>query len=128
MPQITLEYTSNIEQPVDADELMKSVHELVARIVDLPIGNCKSRVNVCNIYRVGTGGTDKAFVHAEVRILSGRPLATKRELGERLLAFLEDYFAPTAGTLELQITAEIQDIERDAYFKWPPGKLSQDSP
>jgi len=128
MPQITLEYTSNIGQRVDADELMKGVHELVARIVDLPIGNCKSRVNVCNVYRVGTGGADKAFVHAEVRILSGRPPATKKELGQRLLDFLQDYFKPASESIELQITTEIQDIERDAYSKWPEGTLSQDSP
>jgi len=74
MPQITLEYTSNIEQPVDADELMKSVHELVARIVDLPIGNCKSRVNVCNIYRPPSANWESGSLPFS-RTISRRPPA-----------------------------------------------------
>ena len=62
-------------------------------------------------------------MHAEVRILAGRSPAKKRELGEQLLEYLTAVFAPLTGTLDLQITVEVDDIERDAYFKWPPGTL-----
>jgi 5-carboxymethyl-2-hydroxymuconate isomerase len=128
MPQITLEYSSNIEQPVDDGALLGRVHELVSSVAGLPVGNCKSRVNVCDRFRVGTGGADKGFVHLEVRMLSGRPGKTKRELGEKILEFLYRYFTPAAGTLDLQITVEVQDIDRDFYFKRPSETLNPGDP
>ena len=123
MPQITLEYTANIGQEIRSRELLAGIHERVAGVVGLPIGNCKSRAIVRDEYHVGSRGEGGAFVHACVRILSGRPAETKRELGQSILALLKEHFAPSATALDLQITVEVQDIDRDAYFKDPPGTL-----
>ncbi len=127
MPQITLEYSSNVVPPVPAQELLGAIHEMVAGTIGLPIENCKSRRVVRDVFRTGDGGEGGAFVHAEVRILAGRPPETKRELGERLLEYLTGVFRPASESLDLQITVEVQDIERDAYFKWPPGTLGGDT-
>ena len=126
MPQITLEYSSNVVPPVPAQELLGAIHEMVAGTIGLPIENCKSRLVVRDVFRVGDGGEGRAFVHAEVRILAGRPAETKRELGERLLEYLTGVFGPVSESLDLQITVEFGDIERDAYFKWPRGTLGED--
>jgi 5-carboxymethyl-2-hydroxymuconate isomerase len=123
MPQITLEYSSNVAPPVSAQELLGAVHRMVASTIGLPIENCKSRALVRDTFRVGDGGDNGAFVHAEIRILAGRAPEMKRELGENLLEYLTGAFRPVSETLDLQITVEVQDIERDGYFKWPPGTL-----
>jgi 5-carboxymethyl-2-hydroxymuconate isomerase len=123
MPQITLEYTANIGQEVQSPELLGGIHERVAGVVGLPIENCKGRVVVRDEYHIGAGEGNKAFVHACVRILSGRAAETRRELGETILAFMKEYFLPSKSTLDIQITVEVQEIERDAYFKDPPGTL-----
>lgn len=127
MPQITLEYSTNVVPPLAEDEILGALHEMVAGTIGLPVGNCKSRAVVRDVFRVGDGGVRGAFVHAEVRILAGRPPEKKRELGTRLLEYLTDVFQPLTGTLDVQITVEIGDIDRDAYFKWPPGTLGGDS-
>jgi 5-carboxymethyl-2-hydroxymuconate isomerase len=123
MPQITLEYTANVGPEVQTRELLAGIHDRVAGVVGLAIGNCKSRAILRDEYHVGSGGEDKAFVHACIRILSGRPADTKRKLGESVLALLKEHFAPSTSTLDLQITVEVQDIDRDAYFKDPPGTI-----
>jgi len=127
MPQINLEYSANVGRTVRTHELMERVHDLVAGTLDTSIENCKSRVSVVNQYHVGAGGEEKGFVHLDVRVLSGRSEATKRELGEALLAHLVEYFDRPDGRPGLQITVEVQDIDRNAYFKHPPGTLGDGS-
>lgn len=117
MPQITLEHSSNIHQEIRTGELLGSLHRVIADVLELSIDNCKSRVVVHDDYLVGVGGDQKAFVHVCVRILSGRTPKAKTKVGQALLALLDEYFAPSASTLQLQLTVEVQDIDREAYFK-----------
>ena len=46
----------------------------------------------------------------------------KRQIGRACLEVLQESFTPSSA-LELQITVEIQDIERTTYFKIPEGTL-----
>ena len=74
-------------------------------------------------YLVGDGTSGEGFVHLDVRFLEGRPLELKEEIGLRLLAVLKQSYELLAEQGDLQITVEIRDIERAAYFKVPAGSL-----
>lgn len=120
MPQITLEYSANLPGEIASEELLLALHRILRDVGGLRIGNCKSRVVPAARFLVGEGGG--AFVHLDVRFLEGRPPEVKRSLGEALLAALrEAYGACGEG---LQITVEIGDIPRAAYFKHPPGTFT----
>ena len=123
MPHLTLEYTSNIEQPPQFDELFARLHGVLAGVAAIPVGNCKSRAIRLEEYYVGDGLGRGAFVHLTVRFLAGRAPELKEQIGRRCLAVLEAAFAPSLGELDLQITVELQDIERPTYFKIPEGTL-----
>jgi 5-carboxymethyl-2-hydroxymuconate isomerase len=58
-----------------------------------------------------------------MRFLEGRPADLKRTIGEGVVEVLQKHFAPAEEEMELQVTAEIQDIRRAEYFKYPPGTL-----
>lgn len=122
MPHLTLEYTKNMEQEIDFDDLFPRLHQALVDVAAIPIGNCKSRASRLDNYYVADGSPQHAFVHLAIRFMEGRSAELKRNIGRGCLAVLEELCCSPAG-LELQITVEIQDIVRTTYFKLPEGTL-----
>ncbi len=123
MPQITLEYTSNVHSDSDWGGLVLQVHKLVSQVAGIPIENCKSRILEHSRYITGAGGSDKAFVHLEIALLDGRSRVLKSEMGNHLLTLLQTQLLPENTQVDLQITVEIRDIDRTTYFKYPKGTI-----
>ena len=124
MPQIALEYTANIAEHIEAAQVFARIHEVVASVGGINIGNCKSRARRLDSYFIGDGDARQAFAHLEVRFLEGRSAAVKQEIGRRCLGILQDYFAGSLAKLDLQMTVEVADIDRLFYFKIPEGTFS----
>ncbi len=124
MPQITLEYTGNLDQPLDPPALLAEVHQVLAESGRVRLDNLKSRVVRLDHFRVGDGDTRHAFVHLEVRLLAGRTPAWKQAIGRDLLELLKAHFTPSLVQFDLQLAVEMQDIQRDNYFKYPAGTLT----
>jgi 5-carboxymethyl-2-hydroxymuconate isomerase len=124
MPQLTLQYTDNIGAPVDFDHLFSQLHEVLSEVAGLRIENIKSRAMAQSDYSVGRGEAGGAFVHVEVAILAGRPLETKEKIGRLLLDILRAAYAQPLDELNLQITVEVRDLQKDLYFKIPEGTLT----
>lgn len=117
MPQITLEYTSNLKTGFDFKSMFHEIHHILNTVAGINIGNCKSRAVRLDEYYIAEGKTNNGFVHLDVRILSGRKFEIKEQLGREILQILEQYFAGELKSFDLQITVEIRDIERKLYFK-----------
>lgn len=126
MPQLVLEYSSNITQKIESRVLLGEIASIVSAAGNIPIENFKSRLIRREEYLVGDGGEKNAFVHLEAGIFSGRTLEAKRRIGEDCTEYLEEYFMPSADELSLQITVEIRDMEKEAYFKAIPGMRGQE--
>jgi 5-carboxymethyl-2-hydroxymuconate isomerase len=124
MPQITLQYTDNINQNLDFDELFLEVHTTVSEIAGIAIANCKSRTMKLERYYVARGEAKHAFVHLDIAVLEGRSVELKQEMGSKILDILTKYYAPSIDAVDLQLTVEIRDISRDFYFKFPKGTLA----
>ena len=123
MPQLTLDYSGNISQAIDHQEIFLRLHQVLNVIGSIQIENCKSRAIRREDYRIGNGDAQNAFVHLEVRFLEGRSVELKQAIGNGCLQVLETYFAITSEELSLQITVEIVDIVKTSYFKYPTGTL-----
>lgn len=123
MPHLTLQYTSNIKQEIDYSELFSKFHEVLNKTGGIKIENCKSRVVKLDNFYISKGEENSAFVHLEVKFLQGRTDDLKREIGNQLIEILKGYYADSGNELDIQITIEILDINRDIYFKHPPGAL-----
>jgi 5-carboxymethyl-2-hydroxymuconate isomerase len=117
MPHLTLEYTGNIDQEIRVAEVFPRLHQVLEQVADVDPANCKSRAIRLDCYWIGLGDEGNAFVHLTIRLLAGRSAAVKRELGGRSLRILEEYFAPSAAALALQLTVEVVNMERQGYFK-----------
>jgi 5-carboxymethyl-2-hydroxymuconate isomerase len=129
MPHLTLEYTANLDEWAADPGLLVDLHRLLAA-VGVKIENCKSRWRMVEEWVVADGEGPAAFVHLDIRFLEGRSPQVKQAIGNGALDLLCDHFARGVEGLrglDFQITVEIQDIQRAAYFKYPPGTLGPPS-
>ncbi|TJZ73836.1 5-carboxymethyl-2-hydroxymuconate Delta-isomerase [Chitiniphilus eburneus] len=115
MPHLTVEYTDNLPTLTPLPLLQALNHTLAATGLFNEI-DIKSRARVLDAYVVGTAGGERAFVHARLAVLAGRPESERIKLGQRLLAVLQDRIEAPAGT-HLQCCAEVIEIERESYAK-----------
>ncbi len=123
MPHLTLEFTGNIEQEIPTDGLFARLHRVLGDVGGVPLGNCKSRAIRLDDYYLADGDPRHAFAHLTIRFMAGRPVELKQEISRQSLAVLQEAFAPSFAQLELQVTVEVQDIERATYGKIPEGTL-----
>lgn len=117
MPQITLECTANLHPERSWDDLLGRIHDQIAGLAGIETQSCKSRVLTLEDYRVGAGEKKQAFAHLTIRIFAGRSPAVKTELGRSALALLKRHLAASGDDLDVQLTVELQDIDRESYFK-----------
>jgi 5-carboxymethyl-2-hydroxymuconate isomerase len=68
-------------------------------------------------YVIGTdAAASRGFVHAELRLMSGRTPEVKRDLSERIAAVLREHTPQPEGML-VQLSVDIVDMDRGAYYK-----------
>ena len=130
MPHLTLEYTANLDEWASDPGLLIRLHRLLESAAGIKIENCKSRWRMAEEWVVGDGQGESAFIHLDVRFLEGRAPEVKQAVGNGAVELLHDHFAPALDRpdpLDMQITVEIQDIQRASYFKYPPGTLGPPS-
>jgi 5-carboxymethyl-2-hydroxymuconate isomerase len=123
MPHLTIEYTNNACPTVELDQLFARMHAVLNDVGGIKKKNCKSRAVELDRFYVGDGDADAAFVHADLKFLEGRSSTLKREIGNAILTTLRECFSAAAEATDLQITVEISDITRSAYFKIPQVSL-----
>jgi len=114
MPHLTIEYSSNLGS-VFTPALLRTVNHALLGTGQFQEADIKSRTQAFDCFAVGTADEPRGFVAARLAILSGRNAKTKSGIAEALLAALESFVI--AGGMELQISVEIVDIDRDSYVK-----------
>jgi 5-carboxymethyl-2-hydroxymuconate isomerase len=119
MPHIVLEHSPNIVDTVDFPQLFRQMHSALADIGYFKIEDFKSRVLPCADYNylVGDGEQELPFVHAELRILSGRSTEVQNAAGEAVLTLLREAFANTLHEKSGIISVEVREMNRDTYRK-----------
>ena len=116
MPQITIEYSSNLKTAFAARNFAGRVHDQIAAIIDTELVSCKTRLVMLDDVVIGDGSDDHAMIHVDLRILSGRSDEQKRRLGEAVAAALDEA-VEKPGPLKLQLTVEVRDLDREHYHK-----------
>ncbi len=119
MPQLTLEYSSNIIEDADLTSLLKKLNQVISEVGNIDIKNFKSRAVKRENFFVGTGSSADAFMHVEFKLLEGRSDELKNKICKTLLELLKENFNESVSKLNLQITVELLDIKKSSYFKHP---------
>ncbi|ARU05810.1 5-carboxymethyl-2-hydroxymuconate isomerase [Comamonas serinivorans] len=117
MPHLFVEYTDNLDGFPEVPVLTALNATVIASGEVLDECDLKSRVTRTTRFAVGNDATaSRGFVHAELRLLTGRTPEAKRDLSERIAAVLREHTPKPEGML-VQLSVDVVDMDRAAYFK-----------
>lgn len=111
-----IEYTDNL-RGLDEAALLQALNTVVCNHPTVSDeADMKSRIQRLSSYHIGRNSTGRGFVHVQLSLLCGRSPEIKRQLSEQLGAALHACIAPHPD-LEVQLSVDIADMDKDAYFK-----------
>ncbi|MDD2545334.1 MAG: 5-carboxymethyl-2-hydroxymuconate Delta-isomerase [Burkholderiaceae bacterium] len=116
MPHLIVEYTANLVGFPEDHALTQLNAALTGSPEILDEADLKTRIVQRDKFQVGVAREERAFVYAQLRVLSGRTHEAKRDLAERVAGVLRRLTPQPAG-LPVQLSVEIIDMDRGAYLK-----------
>ena len=112
MPHIELRVSPNLADKVDGHTLLQ---KLVVRLAEFdtvsPVAIKGYQVRI-DQYLMGEGAPD-GFIHVTASILSGRPVDTRREMGQALHAIVKQ----EADRHAAGASVEIREMDKETYVK-----------
>lgn len=115
MPHLTIEYSGSLAASRPRDLLLQ-LNSLLANNGLFAEADIKSRLLRVDDWCVGTAPAGRAFVHARLAMLQGRPLETRRQVAASLLTELRRQW-PAPDACEVQWCVEVQEIDSETYVK-----------
>ena len=116
MPHLVVEYSGNLPHFPEADTLAALNATLCAHPEIQDEADLKTRFVVADSFEIGTAPANRGFVHAQLRLLSGRTPEAKKELSQRIAAVLRERSPRPPGVM-VQLSVEVVDMDRGSYAK-----------
>jgi 5-carboxymethyl-2-hydroxymuconate isomerase len=108
MPQLTLEYTNNLE--FDVQVVLACLHSELSASGVINLKGLKSRAVRQSEYRIADGNPEYAFVHVNLLIREGRPIEVQKDLSQRVMKVLEDTFGQNFENNYLSLSVDIKEM------------------
>ena len=81
MPHVIVEYSANIEAEITPQRLVEEIHAAaITSGIAEPVA-VRTRLMRREVYRVGDGAPENAFVHIDIRARKGRTLEQQQDHG-----------------------------------------------
>jgi 5-carboxymethyl-2-hydroxymuconate isomerase len=119
MPQFIVEYTDNIKADADIPTLLKKVNDTIIGQEGgiFPPGGTRSRAIELKDYRMADGVEDYAFVHATLKIGTGRTEEQKKKVCDDLFEVMKAHFAPIFAARYLALSMELYEYSERGTYK-----------
>lgn len=118
MPHFIVEYTDNIKQDGDIPSLLKKVNDvLISQRGVFPTGGIRSRAIELKDYVIADGMEDDAFIHAQLKIGSGRTEEEKKKVCDDIFNVLTDHFAELLKKRYIALSFELHEFQHATYKK-----------
>ena len=108
MPHLSLEYTGNLA--FETQPLLARLHSEVVATGAVNLKGLKSRALRHDDYRIADGNPDYAFVHVNLLIREGRPLAVQKDLAQRVMAVLKETFGDRFKDGHLSLSVDVKEM------------------
>jgi 5-carboxymethyl-2-hydroxymuconate isomerase len=121
MPHLVILYTPNLDAASDMTALCRALADTMLSVKDedgqqvFPTGG--TRVLACPAahYAVADGKQDYAFVYLNLRMATGRSVATKKRAGDAILACATAHFDPLMKEQLVGITVQVDESPGQVY-------------
>ncbi|KGO35049.1 MAG: 5-carboxymethyl-2-hydroxymuconate Delta-isomerase [Desulfoprunum sp.] len=117
MPQCHFEYTDNIGDAPNWQDLYREIHAVLIATGEWHSAEIKSKAVKLTNYCVGNGSPDQAFVLLTIQILAGRSDSLKKSISESCLKILVSHFPRMLDELQATITVQIVDINGPSFSR-----------
>ena len=117
MPHLIIEYSANVENDLQLDKMIETLHDVTAGIEAFPLAGLRTRGEKRTHYRIADGHPDNSFVHLTLKIGSGRELEVRQAAGEIIFDQLVSYLKPVSAERPLAISFEIQELAEHTNYK-----------
>lgn len=117
MPQCHFEYTDNIGDAPNWQDLYREIHAVLIATGEWHSAEIKSKAVKLTNYCVGNGSPDQAFVLLTIQILAGRSDSLKKSISESCLKILVSHFPRMLDELQATITVQIVDINAPSFSR-----------
>jgi len=117
MPHCILEYSANLPETPDFQDLFQQLHDVLMASGQFTLDDIKSRAIRHEVFRIGDGDPRRTFVTMNLAILSGRSEEVKAKLSRSVLELLERTFARTLAETICSLTVQVSELHRPSYQK-----------
>ncbi len=117
MPHLTVEYSANLENQIDILRLVETVHNAALKTGVFEVAAVRTRASRRDYYVIADGHRDNAFVAIWVRIAPGRPVETRKRLGQEIFDAACDFLQKTYESTPIGISLEVNEIDNTAAFR-----------
>ncbi|QQZ08400.1 5-carboxymethyl-2-hydroxymuconate Delta-isomerase [Heyndrickxia vini] len=118
MPHFIIEYTDNIKEEARIQELLKKINEVLISKNDIfPVGGIRSRAIELHNYCIADGSHDDAFVHASLKIGSGRSEEVKQATCNEIFNVMKDHFSHLYQHRYLALSLELNEFSEAGTYK-----------
>jgi len=115
VPQIIVEFSSNIGGQFDHRGLAQKIHSHLVSYAGAELDACKTRLNELRDFLVGDGSSG-AMLHVGINVLAGRSQMQKTALANAVMSTALELLATTKAR-PLQVTVAVADLPPDNYHK-----------
>lgn len=117
MPHLLVEYSANVEDLIELDEMLDKLRDAALTSGVFPLGGLRIRAQRMDHYRIADCHPDNGYVHVTATIGHGRPLDVKQQVGEALFAVLTEHLDTAFRESPLAISFNIQEFHPQLSFK-----------
>jgi len=111
MPHMIIEFSQELASDERIGSMMDAIHQAALSTGLFEESHIKVRMLPIQYYI--TNKVRDSFIHAQLRILSGRSTEQKKILSETVLASIKDQHWPVK-----RITVEVVDMDSDSYSRY----------
>ena len=117
MPHLIIEYSANIEDQLELDQLLDKLHATALRTGVFPLGGLRVRAYRVDRYRIADKDPANGFVHVTAMIGHGRPLDVQQSAGAELFATLTEHLAALYERNPLALSLNVQEFHAVLNYK-----------
>ena len=110
MPHLILDYSANLDDTLEPQRMVETVHEAAIESGLFPRAGARTRAVRQECYRVADGNPENAFVHLIARVGRGRSEAELQAAGDHIFAALTEFLDPLYSSRRLAISMEFVEI------------------
>lgn len=111
MPHIIVEYSANLLPNLDVGALNQDLHNALDGLYNVSKERLKTRAIKLDDYLVGIHGKSRQMVHITLKLMTGRTIEARKEMGEILGSVARKHIPKDSA-----LTVEIVELDRETYF------------